>query len=174
MKVFSKSIWGYKLQIVHLFFAVMSIAIMQGCSKSDGVSYADVDVRSVIQINVNNAAYSIKSAPDVISFSTTAINATTPYFRQYLVSGTTATATITFTLSFHTDTIGNGKYVMEGSQVKLNGKNYISLAGKTTDKVTVTKLDASKNVYSGSFSFYAYNKILATDSVLVTGAYTIQ
>ncbi len=149
--------------------------MLASCTKqTPGYYIASTKVTSVIQFSANGTSYAIQSAPDVISFKTTAVNATTPNFRQYLVSGINTNSTLSFSLSFHIDSLGSGKYKMESARVVIGSKSYLSLASKSTDKVSVTTLDASKNTYNGTFSFYAFNQSSATDSVLVTGAYGIQ
>ena len=155
--------------------AITCIALFSACQKkSDGTLLASEKVTRVIQINVNEQTYAIKSVPDVISFNTTAINTTLPNYRQYLVKGNNVDGSLGFTLSFHIDSLGSGRYVMEGSQLLVGTKTYISLASKTTDIVRVTKIDDPGKTYSGNFTFYSFNKSLTTDSVLVTGSYSIQ
>jgi hypothetical protein len=160
---------------IKTFWAIAVVAIISSCTKKEtGYYVATTKVTSVIQINANSTTYAISSAPDVISFSMLAVNTSKPNFRQYLVDGISAAGTLSFTMQFHIDSIGSGKYVLESSQLVLGSKSYISLAAKTTDKVTVTKLDAANKIYTGTFSFYSFNQALATDSVLVTGTYNIQ
>lgn len=162
------------VKIIIAFIAMVGIAMFSACSKQDGYLLAATKVTSVIQINANTAAYSITSAPDVISFTTGAIDASTPALREYLLSGISANGITNFTLAFHTNTVGSGKYVMEGSQLTIGAKTYLCLAEKSTDNVTVTTLDDTHKTYSGTFSFYSFNQASATDSVLVTGTYSIQ
>jgi len=174
MKLFFKNILRYNIKAISIAHAIMLVLLLSACGKHDGYSLVATKVNSVIQINANDQVYSIKSAPDVISFSTATINSSAPYYRQYILNGNSTTSTTGFSLAFHIDSVGSGKYVFEGSQLTIGTKSYISLASKTTDKVTITKLDASNKVYAGNFSFYSYNIASVTDSVLVTGTYSIQ
>lgn len=155
--------------------ALLAVAMLASCSKKqDGYILAGSKVTAVIQINTNNTNYSLSSVPDVISMSSTTVAAGTKTYKEYLVKGVNTANTLSFNLAFYDDTLNIGKYVMEGSQLTIGSKSYISLASKSTDKVTVTKMDDTKKVYTGTFSFYAFNPALLTDSVLVTGAYSIQ
>jgi hypothetical protein len=163
-----------KLKVIFSAFTILGVAVFSSCSKQNGYSATGTKVTSVIQINANTINYSIASTPDIISFSTTAVNAATPNFREYLVKGITTNSSVSFSLAFHIDSIGSGKYLMEGSQLIIGTKSYISLAAKSTDKVTVTKLDTTNKIYNGTFSFYSFNQSSSTDSVLVTGTYSIQ
>jgi len=162
MKLFFKNILRYNIKAISIAHAIMLVLLLSACGKHDGYSLVATKVNSVIQINADDQVYSIKSAPDVISFSTANINSSAPYYRQYILNGNSTTSTTGFYLAFHIDSVGSGT------------KSYISLASKTTDKVTITKLDASNKVYAGNFSFYSYNIASVTDSVLVTGTYSIQ
>lgn len=142
--------------------------------KSDGYLLASENVTRIVQINLNDKAYAIKSVPDVVSFTTSAVNTSSPTYRQYLVKGNSVDGNLGFTLSFHIDTLGSGRYILEGSQLSVGLKTYISLASKITDKVRVTKIDDTNKIYSGNFTFYSFNKSSKMDSVLVTGSYSVQ
>jgi hypothetical protein len=169
-RIFPNNLYG-----AFIASAIACITLFSACQKkNDGYLLASEKVTRVIQINVGAQVYSIKSVPDVISFSTTAINTALPNYRQYLVKGNSIDGNLGFTLSFHIDTLGSGRYVMEGSQLLVGTKTYISLASKTTDITRVTKIDDSGKTYSGNFTFYSFNKSSITDSVLVTGSYNIQ
>lgn len=170
-----KRLFPDNLYIVFAILAMACITLFTGCQKKgDGYLLASESVTRVIQINAADKIYSIKSVPDIVSFNTSALNTTLPNYRQYLVKGISADGSLNFTLSFHIDTLGSGRYVMEGSQLLLGTKTYISLASKKTDIVRVVKIDDSAKTYSGNFTFYSFNKSSNTDSVLVTGSYTIQ
>lgn len=163
-----------KMKNIISSFAILGTVVFSSCTKQDGYLATSTKVTSVIQINANTTNYSITSSPDVISFSTTAVNSATPNFREYVVKGITTSSSVSFSVAFHIDSVGSGKYKMEGSQLLIGTKSYISLASKSTDKVNVTKLDATNKLYTGTFSFYSFNQSLVTDSILVTGTYSIQ
>jgi len=174
MKLTVTRIFKHEPKVMLSAFVLFVVAVCASCTKQNGYLATNAKVTSVIQINANATNYTIASSPDAISFSTTAVNSTTPNFREYLVKGVNTSSTVAFNLAFHIDSVGSGKYIMEGSQLTIGSKSYISLASKTTDKVNITKLDATNNIYTGTFSFYAFNQSSATDSVLVTGAYSVQ
>lgn len=153
---------------------VLIVVLFSSCSKQSGYSLPPTTVNSVIQLSVNNTSYALASAPDAISFSTLAISTAKPNLRQYLIKGNNASGTLTFSLNFHVDSLGSVYYVMDNSTLLLNAKTYISTAKKSTDKVVITTLDDQDKIYKGTFSFYSFNQASATDSVLVSGIYSIQ
>jgi hypothetical protein len=165
---------AYSLKNVFTLLAIAGVIIISSCTKNTGSDLIDTKVSSVIQINVNSAVYSIASVPDAISFSTDAVATNQPNLRQYLISGKSSRDTLNFTLGFHIDSVGSGDYVIDKSQLGVGSKTYISTGAKSTDRIVITKLDASNKLYTGTFSFYSFNQSSATDSVLVTGTYSIQ
>lgn len=169
-----KKTFQYQL-IMSLALLLLSCAMLfNSCTKEPGYTIPSTKVTGIIQLSANNQVYSLASAPDAVNFSTTAVTASKPNFRQYLINGDSSNGTLSLSVSFHIDSIGSGIYKLNGSQLVIGSKHYISTASKSTDKIVVTKLDATNKIYKGSFSFYAFNLSVATDSVLVTGTYSIE
>ncbi|RKR83276.1 hypothetical protein BDD43_3480 [Mucilaginibacter gracilis] len=165
----------HRWKSILLAFALTALAVLSSCGKhQDGYYIASKNVTRIIQINTDATAYSITSAPDIVTFTTQSVNPNLPNYRQYLLSGTSTNNGTSFTLSFHTDIVGSGIYVLDGSQFTTSSKTYISLAAKSTDRVSEIKIDDSGKVYSGNFSFYSFNKVAQTDSVFLTGAYSVK
>jgi hypothetical protein len=166
---------SFNIKAYFFAFAIVGVAVVSSCSHSEDQDLpSHAKATSIIQVNVNDQLYSFKAVPDAVSFTTAATNLNLPYLRQYLISSTSTSLAANFTLSFHVDSIGSGKYVMDSSQLSIGSKTYTSAAAKSTDKITITQLDAANKAYNGTFNFYAFNKTTATDSILVTGIYSIQ
>ncbi len=136
-----------------------------------------VSSKSTISLNFNNTANTITNInPSNILFSTMPGGASLPLLKSYIVAGNNGskTSNLLYGVSFHTDTIGNNKFIFDSSQLVINKKTYttFNISGKV--KFTVDKLDDTANTASGSFSYYVYDDIIKpTDSIYVSGSFNI-
>ncbi len=131
--------------------------------------------KSVINLSINNNANNItNNKPNNILFTSVAGGATLPLLKLYTFAGNNGSQTnnLTFGASFHTDTIGNKKFIFDSSQLLFNKKTYTTFNISGTAKFTVDKLDDVANTASGSFGYYVYDAIInPTDSVYVSGTF---
>lgn len=136
-----------------------------------------VSSKSVINLKINNAPNDITNVkPGIILFNIISGGTTLPRFRNYLIAGDNGSTTnrVLYSVTFHSDSVGNNIYVFDGSQVIINKKTYTSFNISGTNKFTVAKLDEIASSTSGSFGYYVYDDVLhPTDSLYVTGAFNI-
>ena len=138
---------------------------------------ATVSSKSMINLKINNTQSDITNTkPGTIVFNVVTGGTTLPNFRTYLIAGDNGSTTnrALYSVTFHSDSVGNNIYVFDGSQVIVNKKTYTSFNISGSNKFSVTKLDEKTNTAVGSFSYYVYDDALhPTDSLYVTGAFNI-
>lgn len=142
-----------------------------------GTGTPSVSAKSTINLKINNTQNDILNVkPAVILFNIVTGGASLPLFRNYLIAGDNGSATnrVLYSVTFHSDSVGNNIYVFDGSQVIANKKTYTSFSISGANKFTVNKLDEKAYLTNGTFSYYVYDDVLhPTDSLYVTGSFNI-
>lgn len=136
-----------------------------------------VSSKSMINLKINNASNDISNVkPEIILFNIVSGGTTLPQFRNYLIAGDNGSTTsrVLYSVTFHSDSVGNNIYVFDGSQIIVNKKTYTSFNISGANKFSVTKLDEKTYSTSGNFGYYVYNNVLhPTDSLYVAGSFNI-
>lgn len=131
---------------------------------------------STIVVNVNKSTFTLKNtAPGYAYFATIGIGSGTSASTQYNVNGGNGLKTnaVDFILNFGLD--ANKKYVLLGSQLDFNEKNYATIYNQTSKaQLSISKIDTIANTTSGSYACYLYNSAASsTDSIYVSGTFNI-
>lgn len=136
-----------------------------------------VSSKSTISLNINNNPQNISNIkPNNIIFTNVTGGASLPLFKEYFIVGDNGnqTSSLSYSASFHTDTVGSKNFVFESSQLFFNKKTYTTFNISGTAKFNIEKLDDAANTVSGTFGYYVYDDILKpTDSVYVSGSFNI-